>query len=131
MNAGIIILCLIWGFNFVIMEWVNDYFPTGEFAALRFSTVALVLLRVSFIKKLPLPTKSDLKWLILCGIFQTAYFNIAIQVSLNHIDAGLRSIFPSSMPLFLTLMALQCTPKDLLLSRHGVELLVGSLAFCL
>src|SRR5699024_1978291 len=101
MNAGIIILCVIWGFNFVIMKLGNDYFPPGCVAALRFSTCALVLLGVSFIKRVPLPSDSDLKWLILCGIFHTAYFNIAIQVSLSHIDAGLTSVLTYSMPLFL------------------------------
>lgn len=125
MNAGIIILCLIWGFNFVIMKWGNDYFPPGEFAALRFSTGALVLLGVSFIKRVPLPSKSDLKWLILCGIFQTTYFNIAIQVSLNHIDAGLTSVLTYSMPLFLTLMAHQWIPNDRLTTRKMVGIIVG------
>src|SRR5699024_12769420 len=125
MNAGIIILCLIWDFNFVIMKWGNDYFPPGEFAALRFSTGALVLLGVSFIKRVPLPTKSELKWLILCGIFQTAYFNIAIQVSLNHIDAGFTSVLTDGTPLFLTLMAHQWIRKDRLPSRRRVGIVVG------
>lgn len=125
MNTGIIILCLIWGFNYVIMSWGNDHFAPGEFSALRFSTGTLVLLGVSLIKKVPLPAKSDLKWLILCGIFQTAYFNIAIQVSLNHIDAGLTSVLTYSMPLFLTLMAHLWIPGDRLTARKMTGIAIG------
>src|SRR5699024_3760031 len=66
-----------------------------------------------------------LKWLILCGIFQTAYFNIAIQVSLNHIDAGLTSVLTYSMPLFLTLMAHQWIPIDRFTTRKMVGVVVG------
>src|SRR5699024_5887227 len=118
MNAGIIILCLIWGFNFVIMKCGNDYFPPGEFAALRFSTGALVLLGVSFIKRVPLPTKSDLTGLIVFGIFQTAYFTIATQVSVGHIYAGLTSVLSYSMPVVLSLMAHQGIPEDRSTSRR-------------
>src|SRR5699024_4209073 len=113
------------GFNFVITEWGNDYFLPGVFVALGFSTGVRVLLGVSFIKRVPLPAKSDHSWLILCGIFQTAYFNIAIQVSLNHIDAGLTSVLTYSMPLFLTLMAHQWIPKDRLTTRKMVGIVVG------
>src|SRR5699024_239481 len=122
---GIITLCLVWGSNFVKLKWAHHYFPPGDFAALRFSTGALVLSGGSFIKRVPLPSKSDLKWLILCGIFQTAYFNIAIQVTLSHIDAGLTSVLTYSMPLFLTLMAHQWIPKDRLTTRKIVGIVVG------
>src|SRR5699024_12443743 len=116
---------LILGFKFVLMEWGNYFFPPGEFAALRFSTCPFVLMGINFIKRVPLPSKSHLKLLILCGIFQTAYFNIAIQVSLNHIDAGLTSVLTYSMPLFLTLMAHQWIPKDRLTTRKMVGIVVG------
>jgi O-acetylserine/cysteine efflux transporter len=125
MNAGMIILCLIWGFNFVMMKWGNGFFPPGEFAALRFLTGSFVLLVVCFVKKIPLPNKSDFKWLVLCGLFQTAYFNIAIQISLNYISAGLTSVLTYSMPLFLSIMAHRWIPGEALTTRKTFGILIG------
>lgn len=125
MNAAIAILCLIWGFNFVIMKLGNGSFPPGEFAALRFLTGSFVLLAVCLIKKIPLPNKADIKWLILCGLFQTAYFNIAIQVSLNYISTGLTSVLTYSMPLFLSIMAHRWIPGEQLTARKTFGIMIG------
>ncbi|HZG70799.1 MAG TPA: EamA family transporter [Chondromyces sp.] len=125
MNAAMAILCLIWGFNFVIMKLGNGVFPPGEFAALRFLTGSLVLLGVCLMKKIPLPNKADFKWLVLCGLFQTAYFNIAIQLSLNHISAGLTSVLTYSMPLFLSIMAHRWIPGERLTTKKTVGIMIG------
>lgn len=125
MNALMLILCLIWGFNFVIMKLGNGAFPPGEFAAMRFLTGSFVLLIVCFVKKIPLPNKSDFKWLLLCGLFQTAYFNIAIQISLNYISAGLTSVLTYSMPLFLSIMAHRWIPGERLTARKSFGIMLG------
>ncbi|MEC1718686.1 DMT family transporter [Schinkia azotoformans] len=125
MKAAMVMLCLIWGFNFVIMKLGNGVFPPGEFATLRFLTGSFVLIGVCLVKKIPLPSKSDFKWLILCGLFQTAYFNIAIQVSLNYISAGLTSVLTYSMPLFLSIMAHRWIPGERLTSRKTFGILIG------
>lgn len=131
MKASMVILCLIWGFNFVIMKLGNNAFPPVMFAALRFMTGAVVLLGVSFIKKIPLPNKSDLKWYILCGLLQTTYFNIAIQVSLNYVSAGLTSVLTYSMPLFLSIMAHKWIPGEQLTSRKTLGIVLGIVGLCI
>ncbi|WP_462411344.1 DMT family transporter [Neobacillus sp. Marseille-QA0830] len=118
-------LCLIWGFNFVIMKLGNGAFPPVLFASLRFLTGAIVLLGVSFMKKNPLPNKSDWKWVILCGLFQTTYFNIAIQISLNYVSAGLTSVLTYSMPLFLSIMAHKWIPNEQLTPRKTFGIVLG------
>src|SRR5699024_3440081 len=120
-----IILCLIWVFNFVVMKLGNDYFPPAEFAAFRFLTGSIVLIIVYLWKKIPLPKKSDVKWLVLCGIFQTAYFNVAIQISLNYIDAGLTSVLTYSMPLFLSIMAHLWIPSEKLSMKQTLGIMIG------
>jgi len=125
MNIGMIMLCMIWGFNFVIMKLGNGSFPPGEFAAFRFLIGSFVLLGVCWLKKVPLPKKCDLKWFILCGLFQTAYFNIAIQISLNYISAGLTSVMTYSMPLFLSIMAHKWIPGEKLTARKTFGILIG------
>lgn len=121
----IAILCLIWGFNFVIMKLGNGVFPPGEFAALRFLTGSIALLSLCFIRKIPLPNKSDFKWFVLCGLLQTTYFNIAIQISLNYISAGLTSVLTYSMPLFLSIMAHRWIPGEKLTARKTIGIVIG------
>ncbi|MCC3358475.1 DMT family transporter [Bacillus sp. REN16] len=125
MYISLAILCLIWGFNYVVMKLGNGVFPPGEFAALRFLTGSIVLLGLCFIKKIPLPNKSDLKWLVICGLLQTTYFNIAIQISLNHISAGLTSVLTYSMPLFLSIMAHRWIPGERLTVRKTFGIVIG------
>ncbi|WP_284640084.1 DMT family transporter [Paenibacillus silviterrae] len=125
MNASMIVLCLIWGINFVIMKLGNGELPPVLFAALRFLIGAVVLLGVCYIKKIPLPNKSDLKWYVLCGLFQTTYFNIAIQISLNYISAGLTSVLTYSMPLFLSLLAHKWIPGEQLTPRKTIGIGLG------
>ncbi|MDR4887992.1 DMT family transporter [Fredinandcohnia sp. QZ13] len=131
MYMSMVILCLIWGFNFVVMKLGNGVFPPGEFAAWRFLTGSIVLLGLCFLKRIPLPNKSDLKWFILCGILQTTYFNIAIQISLNHISAGLTSVLTYSMPLFLSIMAHRWIPGERLTVRKSFGIVVGILGLFL
>ncbi|MET3507330.1 DMT family transporter [Halalkalibacter oceani] len=125
MNATMVMLCLIWGFNFVVMKLGNGAFPPGEFAALRFLTGSLVLIGICLLKKIALPKKADVKWLVLCGLFQTAYFNIAIQISLTHISAGLTSVMTYSMPLFLSIMAHKWLPGERLTAAKTFGIMIG------
>lgn len=131
MNATMALLCLIWGFNFVVMKLGNGVFPPGEFAALRFLTGSFVLIGVCLLKKIPLPSKADFKWLVLCGLFQTAYFNIAIQISLNYISAGLTSVMTYSMPLFLSIMAHKWLPGERLTAGKTLGIIIGITGLCL
>ncbi|WP_026565545.1 DMT family transporter [Bacillus sp. UNC41MFS5] len=131
MNGMMLFLCIIWGFNFVIMKMGNDVFPPVLFAAYRFLLGAIVLFGLTWFKKIPLPSKRELKWYILCGILQTTYFNIAIQISLNYINAGLTSVLTYSMPLFLSLMAHYFIPGDKLTAAKAGGILIGILGLFL
>lgn len=125
MKGMILILCLIWGFNFVVMKSANGAFPPVLFAGFRFFVGAAVLFGVSFLKKIPLPTKKNLKWFVLCGILQTTYFNLAIQISLNYISAGLVSVLTYSMPLFFCILAHFFIPEEQLTMRKLVGIILG------
>ncbi|WP_261381735.1 DMT family transporter [Paenibacillus cremeus] len=82
-------------------------------------------LRGVLYEKIPSPNKSDFKWYALCGLFQTTYFNIAIQISLNQISAGLTSVLTYSMPLFLSLMAHKWIPGEQLTPRKIIGIALG------
>ncbi|MEH7414299.1 DMT family transporter [Neobacillus drentensis] len=131
MNGLMLFLCMIWGFNFVIMKQGNAVFPPVLFADYRFLLGALVLFGLTYFKKIPLPSKRELKWYILCGLLQTTYFNIAIQISLNYISAGLTSVLTYSMPLFLSLMAHYFIPGEKLTAKKTGGILIGILGLFL
>src|SRR3954451_1442903 len=131
MNGMMLFLCIIWGFNFVIMKLGNEVFPPVLFAAFRFLLGAVVLFGLTYFKKIPLPGKRELKWYILCGFLQTTYFNIAIQISLNYISAGLTSVLTYSMPLFLSIMAHYIIPQERLTARKTFGIMTGILGLVL
>ncbi|TCS75138.1 DMT family transporter [Effusibacillus lacus] len=126
MNGMIGILCLIWGFNWVIMKLANTVFPPVLFAGYRFGLGAAVLLAFCVHKRIALPGKKDLKWVIVCGLLQTTYFNIAIQLSLNEISAGLTSVLTYSMPLWLTVMAHFLIPGERLTTQKAIGVIAGT-----
>jgi O-acetylserine/cysteine efflux transporter len=127
MKSLILLLCLVWGFNFVVMKEANTAFPPVLFAALRFGLGTVVLFIIVYFKKIPFPTKRELKWFIICGLLQTTFFNIAIQISLNHISAGLTSVLTYSMPFWLTLMAHFLIPHERLTLKKTIGLVSGIL----
>jgi O-acetylserine/cysteine efflux transporter len=127
MKSLILLLCLIWGFNFVLMKEANTAFPPVLFAAYRFGLGTVVLFIIIYFKKIPFPNKRDMKWYILCGLLQTTFFNIAIQISLNHISAGITSVLTYSMPFWLTLMAHFVIPHEKLTVKKSIGLLSGIL----
>jgi O-acetylserine/cysteine efflux transporter len=127
MNGMVVLLCIVWGFNWVVMKEANTVFSPVLFAAYRFGLGALVLFIIAYFKKTPFPDKRDLKWYLLCGILQTTYFNMAIQISLNDMSAGLTSVFTFSMPLWFTLMAHFWIPDEKLTLRKMVGVLLGIL----
>ncbi|OAM96326.1 Permease of the drug/metabolite transporter (DMT) superfamily [Pelosinus fermentans] len=105
MNGAIILLCLIWGMNWVIMKEALQVFPPVLFTAYRFVLGSIVLLSIAYFKKIPIPQRKDWKWIILGGILQTALFNSAIQIGMQFLSAGLSSVLSYSMPFWLAIMA--------------------------
>lgn len=51
MFRALSLLCLLWGFNWVVMKVANEFFSPSFFAMLRFSTGAAILLMVTVIKQ--------------------------------------------------------------------------------
>ncbi|MGF9711473.1 MULTISPECIES: DMT family transporter [Paenibacillus] len=105
MNWLIILLCSIWGFNWVVMNIGGQYFPPMMFSALRFLVGSLVIFAVIWVKRIPLPKKEDWKWYGICGFLQIAYVYTASQYAFHYMDTGLVSVLNFTMPLWLTLIS--------------------------
>lgn len=91
MLRALAVLCLIWGSNWVVMKLANDYFPPVSFVMWRFGSGALILLAVAYLRKIPLPEARLLPWIIVSGVLQMALNQVAIQIGLLGIGAGMGS----------------------------------------
>lgn len=125
MNGLIVLLSFIWGINWVFMKLANGVFPPVLFAGIRFAVGSAVLLAVCLYRKEPLPKWKDFKWFVVCGVLQTAWFNLAIQLSLNALSAGLTSVLTYSMPLWMAVLAHFWIPGERLTVRKSAGVAVG------
>jgi len=105
MNGAIGLLCLIWGLNWVVMKEANHVFPPVLFTTYRFIIGSGILLVIAYLKKIPFPRRADWKWIVLCGILQTAFLNVAVQIGMQFLSAGFSAVLTYSMPFWVAIMA--------------------------
>ncbi len=96
---------LIWGLNWVVMKTANTFFPPILFVTWRFATGALILLAVAYWRKIPFPDKKFLPWIILTGILQLTLNNIAAQVGMLSVSAGMAAVLNYTAPLWTAILA--------------------------
>ena len=71
----------------------------------RFGTGALILLAVAYWKKIPLPDKKFLPWIFLTGVLMIVLNNIAAQVGMLSISAGMAAVLNYTAPLWTAILA--------------------------
>ena len=96
---------LIWGLNWVIMKTANTYFPPILFVTWRFASGALILLAIAYWRKIPLPDAKFLPWIILTGVLQLTLNNVAAQVGMQSISAGMAAVLNYTAPLWTAILA--------------------------
>ena len=102
---ALILLCLIWGFNFVVMKTANFYFSPELFVTYRFGLGAIVLLAVAWFSKIPLPPKKLWGWIFLSAAFQISVGSMLCQYSFKFLPAGLVSMLNYTMPVWVSVLA--------------------------
>jgi len=105
MFRALALICLIWGFNFVVMKVANFYFSPEIFVTYRFGLGAIILLAVFFISKLPAPPKKLWGWIALSGALQIAVGAAIVQYCFKFLSAGLVSMLNYTMPVWVTILA--------------------------
>ena len=105
MNRALLLLCIIWGFNWVVMKQANQFFPPVIFVNYRFILGAVVLLIISFWLKLPIPQRKYWLWIIVSGVLQIAFNNIAVQFGMQSLGAGFVAVLNYSMPVWVAILA--------------------------
>ncbi|HJV27161.1 MAG TPA: DMT family transporter [Aromatoleum sp.] len=103
-SAAMILMSVIWGYNWVVMKQVNRYVAPFDFSALRTLIGALALFVVLAVRRRSLRLVAPLPTLWL-GLLQTAAFTGMIQWALVSGGAGKTAVLVYTMPFWLMPMA--------------------------
>ena len=104
-SRALALICLIWGFNFVVMKTANFYFSPELFVTYRFILGAMVLVTAVFISKLPTPPRKIWGWIFITGALQIAVGAAIVQYCFKFLSAGLVSMLNYTMPVWVTILA--------------------------
>ncbi|MGA9341348.1 MAG: EamA family transporter [Rhodanobacteraceae bacterium] len=102
--VALVVLTLIWSYNWIVMKQVLRYAGPFDFAALRyvFGTVVLFLVLVLRRESLAPP---PLVQTALIGLAQTTGFQALVQLALVHGGAGKTALLAFTMPFWSVLLA--------------------------
>jgi drug/metabolite transporter (DMT)-like permease len=101
---SLIVLPLVWGYNWVVMKRALDYIGPFEFAAWRFLLGSAVLFAVLAAMQRPLAI-AHLGAVLGVGLFQTAANMGLVLLALRGGPAGRSALLNYAMPLWVVLMA--------------------------
>ena len=101
---ALVLLCLIWGYNWVVMKNALHFSDPFDFAALRTILGALCLFIVMLILKKPFSIK-EIPSLIVLGLLQTAGFTGLLLWALVEGGAGKTAVLTYTMPFWTMLLA--------------------------
>ena len=102
---ALIVLVLIWGYNWVVVKTALRYSSSSDFAALRV-LVGLVGLGVVFISsRKPLLPKKEVFWIFLTGVLQTGGFYVFSTWALVSGGVGKTVVLNYAMPFWVLLFA--------------------------
>ena len=101
---ALMLLCLIWGYNWVVMKNALHFSSPFDFAALRTVFGALCLFIVMLVLKKPFRIK-EIPSLIVLGLLQTAGFTGLLVWALVEGGAGKTAVLTYTMPFWTMLFA--------------------------
>jgi drug/metabolite transporter (DMT)-like permease len=102
--AALMLLTVIWGYNWVVMKSALEYAGAFEFAALRTVIGALCLFAVVIYMRKPLRVK-EMPTLVLLGIMQTSGFTGLLIWALVEGGAGKTAVLTYTMPFWVMVLA--------------------------
>ncbi len=121
--AALMLLTVIWGYNWVVMKSALMYASAFDFAAMRTAIGALCLFAVLIYMRKPLRV-SEMPTLILLGIMQTSGFTGLLIWALVEGGAGKTAVLTYTMPFWVMVLAWPMLGEKL----HGMQWLAAILS---
>jgi drug/metabolite transporter (DMT)-like permease len=105
-DAGMLLVCLIWGFNFSITKAAFDQIPPLAFTAVRFAIASLLLWVVLRVVEGPakLPPGA-LRRLVLLGVVGNTFYQLAFMLGLAQTTASNSALILSTVPTVVAVFA--------------------------
>lgn len=105
-DAGMLLVCLIWGLNFSVTKFAIEQIPPLPFTALRFVAASVLLWVVLRLVEgpAPLPPKG-LKTLIMLGMVGNTCYQLAFTLGLARTTATNSALILSTVPTVVALLA--------------------------
>ena len=101
----LLLLYLIWGFNWVVMRVANDYFPPVFFVANRFSIGAVALLIFCAARGKLIPPRKFWPWIVITGVLMMSINNMTVQICTKFIGAGLTALLDYMQSIIVCILA--------------------------
>lgn len=101
---ALLVLCLIWGFNWTVMKSVLHYVGPMTFSAYRYVLATIILFVVLIIRRESLAPTPWLPTLVI-GLAQTTGFQALVQLSLMSGGAGRMALIAYTMPFWVIPLA--------------------------
>ncbi|HMH55348.1 MAG TPA: DMT family transporter, partial [Gemmatimonadales bacterium] len=105
-DAGMLLVCLIWGLNFSVTKIALDQIPPLPFTAIRFAAASLLLWLVLRLAEGPAQIPSGgLKKLVILGLVGNTCYQLAFTVGLSRTTATNSALILSTVPTVVALFA--------------------------
>ncbi|MEU3825049.1 EamA family transporter [Streptomyces sp. SID486] len=102
--AGVLTVFL-WASAFIGIRAAGKDLDPGALTLARLFIGAVLLGAVVLVRKVPLPPRSDLPRLFLCGLLWFGIYNVALNAAEQRIDAGTTSMIISLGPVLIAVLA--------------------------
>jgi drug/metabolite transporter (DMT)-like permease len=118
-DAGMLLVCLIWGANFSAIKYALEAVPPLVFAALRFILASVVFLVLVRVREGPLlrTRTGSIRGLILLGLIGNTFYQAGFMIGLDETTATKSALILAAMPVMVAVIA----------TIFGVERLSGRL----
>jgi drug/metabolite transporter (DMT)-like permease len=105
-DAGMLLVCLIWGLNFSITKIALEQIPPLPFTAIRFAAASLLLWLVLRLVEGPAQIPpGGLKKLVVLGLVGNTFYQLAFTVGLSRTTATNSALILSTVPTVVALFA--------------------------
>ena len=96
---------LVWASAFVAIRYVGRHFGPGPLALGRLVVGSLALGLVVAIRREPLPPRSAVPGIVLCGVLWFGVYNLALNAAERRVDAGIAALLVNVGPIFIAIAA--------------------------
>lgn len=96
---------LLWSSAFVAIRYAGRHLGPGELALGRLAVGSLALGVLVVIRREPLPGRSALSGILLCGVLWFGLYNVALNAAERHLDAGIAALLVNVGPIFIVILA--------------------------